>query len=54
VGNGENDQPRRRPVVETLYDVFQNICADEAEHAGTMRILQRDVCLRNRGDKRSS
>jgi hypothetical protein len=39
----------RRPVVDTLYDVFMNICADEAEHADTMRILQREACLRRRG-----
>eukprot|EP01031_Cornospumella_fuschlensis_P025796 gene25796-31152_t len=37
--------------VKTLYDVFCNIRADEAEHAETMGILQRDVALRSRGWK---
>jgi len=41
--------PRRRPIVKTLYDVFYNIREDEAEHASTMQILQRDSTLRNRG-----
>ena len=40
---------RRRPVVESLYDVFFNIREDEAEHASTMRILQLDATLRSRG-----
>ena len=40
---------RRRPVVESLYDVFFNIREDEAEHASTMRILQQDATLRSRG-----
>lgn len=40
---------RRRPVVETLYDVFFNIREDEAEHASTMKVLQRDATLRSRG-----
>jgi len=40
---------RRRPIVKTLYDVFYNIREDEAEHASTMQILQRDITLRNRG-----
>lgn len=35
--------------VHSLYDVFCNIRADEAEHAETMGILQRDVALRSRG-----
>lgn len=43
------ERPVRRPTVETLYDVFCNIRDDEAEHASTMKILQRDVCLRSRG-----
>jgi len=43
------ERPIRRPTVETLYDVFCNIRDDEAEHASTMKILQRDVCLRSRG-----
>ena len=43
------ERPIRRPTVETLYDVFCNIRDDEAEHARTMKILQRDVCLRSRG-----
>lgn len=43
------ERPVRRPKVETLYDVFCNIRDDEAEHASTMKILQRDVCLRSRG-----
>lgn len=41
--------PLRRPIVENLYDVFSNICADEAEHADTMSIMQRDACLRKPG-----
>jgi hypothetical protein len=48
VSSGDRYLPRR-PVVDTLYDVFVNICADEAEHADTMRILQREACLRRRG-----
>ena len=39
----------RRPEVNNLYDVFVNIREDEAEHAETMQILQRDVSLRSRG-----
>jgi hypothetical protein len=42
----------RRPVVENLYDVFFNIRADEAEHASTMKILQKDSFLRSRGLKK--
>ncbi|RYH30037.1 plastoquinol terminal oxidase [archaeon] len=37
--------------VNSLYDVFCNIRADEAEHAETMGILQRDMALRSRGWK---
>jgi hypothetical protein len=35
--------------VKSLYDVFYNIRADEAEHAETMKILQRDMTLKSRG-----
>jgi hypothetical protein len=42
-------ETKRRPVISNLYDVFCCIRADEAEHAETMGILQRDVCLRSRG-----
>ncbi len=30
----------RRPVCATLYDVFFNICEDEAEHVSTMKACQ--------------
>ena len=30
----------RRPKIETLYDVFSNICEDEKEHVGTMNACQ--------------
>jgi len=30
----------RRPKIETLYDVFSNICEDEKEHVGTMSACQ--------------
>jgi ubiquinol oxidase len=30
----------RRPPCDTLYDVFENICADEAEHVKTMQACQ--------------
>ena len=30
----------RRPKIETLYDVFSNICEDEKEHIGTMNACQ--------------
>ncbi|KAJ1399048.1 plastid terminal oxidase, partial [Ochromonadaceae sp. CCMP2298] len=30
----------RRPPCDSLYDVFLNICADEAEHVSTMRACQ--------------
>mmetsp|Transcript_3482 Transcript_3482/g.13469 ORF Transcript_3482/g.13469 Transcript_3482/m.13469 type:complete len:255 (+) Transcript_3482:767-1531(+) len=33
----------RRPPCDTLLDVFQNICEDEAEHVKTMRACQ-DYC----------
>ena len=32
----------RRPKIETLYDVFINICEDEKEHVGTMNACQID------------
>jgi ubiquinol oxidase len=41
--------PRRRPVIESLYDVFVAIRDDEAEHAATMEKLERDVALTSRG-----
>ena len=31
-----------RPKIETLYDVFINICEDEKEHVGTMNACQID------------
>eukprot|EP00981_Chlorochromonas_danica_P005628 scaffold1160_cov174-Ochromonas_danica.AAC.28 len=40
--------PPRRPVVENLCDVFSNIRADEAEHAQTMKILQREIMLQKK------
>ena len=30
----------RRPKIQTLYDVFSNICEDEKEHVGTMNACQ--------------
>ena len=30
----------RRPKIETLYNVFSNICEDEKEHVGTMNACQ--------------
>ena len=30
----------RRPKIQTLYDVFSNICEDEKEHVGTMNGCQ--------------
>lgn len=49
--NKESTVPRRRPKIETLYDVFCNIRDDEAEHAETMQKLQLDVTLASRGKK---
>lgn len=39
--------------IESLYDVFDRIRADEAEHAKTMKMLQRDI-LRQQLDEDSS
>ena len=38
----QSNRPRgsRRPVVTTLFDVFSNIAADEAEHVSTMQSCQ--------------
>lgn len=33
----------RRPIINNLYDVFYNICVDEAEHAQTMEALSYDI-----------
>jgi ubiquinol oxidase len=46
----EEGKPRRRPEINNLYDVFCCVRADEAEHAETMSILQKDVIVRSRGD----
>ena len=41
----------RRPVIESLYDVFVNIKLDEADHAETMGNLSREVATRqSRGE----
>ena len=36
-------------AIESLYDVFVNIRDDEAEHAETMLLMQRDVAVTSRG-----
>ena len=41
----------RPQKIETLYDTFVNIRADEAVHARTMKQLQQHVSLLNRGDR---
>jgi ubiquinol oxidase len=41
--------PRRRPTIETLYDVFVNIRDDELEHAQTMEKLEMDIAVTSRG-----
>jgi ubiquinol oxidase len=38
----------RRPVINTLYDVFVQIRDDEAEHASTMLMLEKDVIREKR------
>eukprot|EP01041_Mallomonas_annulata_P001338 gene1338-2587_t len=45
-----NDLPKivRRPIIKTLYDVFDNIREDEAEHARSMKKLQEDAVYRAR------
>ena len=35
-----NCAPRRRPVIDSLFDVFQNVRDDEAEHMKTMQFCQ--------------
>lgn len=42
-GNSVEISVKRRPQISSLYDVFYNICLDEAEHAETMELLCRDV-----------
>ena len=37
---GKKSKEVRRPVIENLYDVFQNIRDDESEHGDIMRICQ--------------
>ena len=49
-GTDASQLERRRPVVETLYDVFYNIREDEAEHADTMRLLQREMTQKQQSD----
>lgn len=51
IDDGRRREEQRRPVIENLYDVFVNIRDDEAEHAETMAMLQRDVSLTSRGKK---
>ena len=38
-----NEKTVRRPIINNLYDVFYNICLDEAEHAQTMEALSYDI-----------
>jgi ubiquinol oxidase len=39
----EKNRPKK---LQNLYDVFERICEDEAEHTKTMNILQRDMIIR--------
>jgi ubiquinol oxidase len=41
--NPLNNSALRRPIINNLYDVFYNICLDEAEHAETMNLLSCDI-----------
>jgi ubiquinol oxidase len=45
---------RRRPVLNSLYDVFLNIRDDEKEHVETMDNLQRDVSKRISSGKKEN
>lgn len=40
----------RRPVINSLYDVFMNIRDDEAEHCVTMRVCQKNGALQSPHD----
>lgn len=41
----------RRPVIATLYDVFDNIRLDEAEHVHSMKVLQLESVILANKDK---
>jgi ubiquinol oxidase len=42
---GDCHPPRRRPVINNLYDVFMAVRDDELEHVKTMTALQQDVSM---------